>query len=309
MMNHFGNGGSTAQEQKNASGAVLVKKISVFTEIFMRTICKKDILSRRRRCRANIFLIPLFYGSRGQPSGCRPFSPVFEVFGSDVPSSGKTRRFFTLIELLVVISIIAILAAMLLPALNSAREKGKQVSCLNKQKQLAMVFHIYAGDANDCLPMKKWIADSIAGGSWFTQIKPYLKGRQGDSLSLGKTYLQCPSNTRELRPTFPYMTHYGVLEGVLEKKLSRFSQASQTLLTGDYGICAPAGITCHWNWYPGWVRIWSGGYTETTTSIAHRKRYVGSMLDGSGSIFDYEKVSYPAAKKSPLEYPIRIYYN
>jgi prepilin-type N-terminal cleavage/methylation domain-containing protein/prepilin-type processing-associated H-X9-DG protein len=90
-------------------------------------------------------------------------------------SNRKSRNLlkFTLIELLVVIAIIAILASMLLPALNMAREKAHSIECVSKQKQIGMAMGMYEDDNADYYPPNH--KSSVETGRWMVTLFTYMQ--------------------------------------------------------------------------------------------------------------------------------------
>jgi prepilin-type processing-associated H-X9-DG protein len=110
-----------------------------------------------------------------------------------------SRQSFTLLELLLVISIIAVLSALLLPAVKTAKESAQQAACMNNLRQIGMAFMMY-GDERTYYP---WGFEKITGPEadrdWTLGILPYLGGPRNmdyaSNMNQRSPVIQCPSRT------------------------------------------------------------------------------------------------------------------
>lgn len=174
-----------------------------------------------------------------------------------------TKKNFTLIELLVVIAIIAILASMLLPALNKARDKAKSISCVNNVKSVATMMNFYSSDNDEWLPTWQMRLPDGEYARWYSLLNPYVKRDSDANKEVNEGVIAkvmfCPAISWGVTGDYGgvgeyygygvniYMYHpNGWVDLDLSVKLSQIKSSSTKILLGDNAVSDVPDMAVNW---------------------------------------------------------------
>ncbi len=189
----------------------------------------------------------------------------------DTILSENRRRAFMFVELLIVIAVLAILAALLLPALAKAKQKAQRINCVNNLKQVGLAFRLWSGDNGDKYPpnvstSKGGSKEYVPGGNTFRHFLC-----MSNELSTPKI-LACPADDREPASSFATLKNINIS---YLAAMDADETMPQMLLSGDRNLLL--------NGEPvdtGLVTIRPANTLGWTSEIHHDTGNVG-MADGS----------------------------
>lgn len=158
-------------------------------------------------------------------------------------TNSKTKA-FTLIELLVVISIIAVLAAILMPAFGAIQENARTTQCANNLRQIGSAMFMYAGEHNGYFPSGggaiAWSATNSTTQPWMQQLSPYLSSAPDPlATNSSKSVFTCPSSSVSI-PANKYYSYFNGAHAAYSQsgtfgavKQQMINAAAEHVLSGD----------------------------------------------------------------------------
>jgi len=197
----------------------------------------------------------------------------------------RTPHGFTLIELLVVIAIIAILMAILMPALNRGREQGKRAACMNNTKSLALAWNIYADDydgkiVSGCTSLGTQNRDGVCWVYWpglnatvEAAIRDLRRGMLFPYCPSEKLF-KCPTGIRGEVVTYAIpdaMNGYYYIPGAqqqIKTLKTQIKNQSEQIIFLDEGRLSPSSWTIHYDQERWWDQITARHGDGTNFSFA-----------------------------------------
>lgn len=145
----------------------------------------------------------------------------------------RRRSIFSLIELLIVIAVIAILAALFLPALNKAREKAYDIACISNLKQIGTGYVLYLDDSNGTFPLSYQTGGNW-NNNWVSYIAPHLGKKVESWGDWNKVYstgiFVCP---RHVGKQYSYAAN-AFLTWPVYHRISAYPRPANLIIVGDH---------------------------------------------------------------------------
>jgi prepilin-type N-terminal cleavage/methylation domain-containing protein len=221
---------------------------------------------------------------------------------SRAPRPAAAARGFTLVELLVVIGIIAILVAILIPALGAVRANAKAVVCLSNVRQIAHAAQAYAVDNKVYVGFDKNVAPNLDRKA---ALYPYLQQGKNNAENKAKSIWNCPSNDR-----IEQEASYGFNTNLNWMGVGRIKRWAETVALCDGGLSVPDPKTLkddpNFKLVPSLsTHLWAPGKAFSTSAcypnpLRHPRQTVSvGYTDGHAERMELKPPFYPGPIGSP----------